>query len=170
MRHCLKAGTVGNLCHWTCVTVVFWTETPEPPFPTPRLSWSIHGNIISLLRKINNTTHWCILLMSTVSFGSSIIIHRKLWDLVELYRTEMVARWRRLLNACVGSSVVFWKEFTYTLQTFSGAVGSGNLYWILKLLSSFLLLCLNSRMVFVYLLMVVTAAAMQQAKEVHARL
>lgn len=103
-------------------------------------------------------------------FGSRIIIYRILWGLVQLYRTEIVARWRRLLNACAGSSVVFWKEFTYTLQTFSGAVYSGNLYWILKLLSSFFLLCLNSKMVFVYLLIVVTAAAIQQAKEVHARL
>lgn len=92
------------------------------------------------------------------------------WDLVQLYRTEIVARWRKLLIACAGSSVVFWKEFTYTLQTFSGAVWSGKLYWILKLLSSFFLLCLNSKIVFVYLLIVVTAAAMQQAKEVHARL
>lgn len=113
---------------------------------------------------------YTILLNNIVSFCYDFMVHSMPWEKVKIYRTEIVPRWCKSFTGCAQSSVVLWKEFTYTLQAFCGAAWSGNLHLIFKLLSSIFLLCLNSKIVFVYLLIVVTAAAIQQAKEAQARL
>lgn len=113
---------------------------------------------------------YTILLNNIVSFCYDFMVHSMPWEKVKIYRTEIVPRWCKSFTGCAQSSVVWWKEFTYTLQAFCGAAWSGNLHLIFKLLSSIFLLCLNSKIVFVYLLIVVTAAAIQQAKEAQARL
>lgn len=148
------------------MSLSFWNwDTPDSTFPILRLPWNTHGNTTYLLKKITNATQVYIFI-GTVSFWSDIMI----WGTVQVYRTEIVARWRKPFIGRAGSSVLLWNEFTYTLQAFSGDVRSGNLYLIFKLLPSVFLWCLNSKIVFVYLLIVVTAAAIQQAKEAHARL
>lgn len=71
------------------------------------------------------------------------------------------------VKGCMKSSVVLWKVSTYIFQAFSG---TGGLDLACRLLSSFFCLYLNSKIVFVYLFIVVTEEAMQQAKETHAKL
>lgn len=85
-------------------------------------------------------------------------------------KTELVESLRPELDRSRNSSAVLGTELMYMSHTWSGESRSSSFCLIFRFFSMFLRLCLNSRIVLVYLLMVVTEEAMQAVKELQAKL
>lgn len=85
-------------------------------------------------------------------------------------KTELVDSLRPELDRSRNSSAVLGTELMYMSHTWSGESRSSSFCLIFRFFSMFLRLCLNSRIVLVYLLMVVTEEAMQAVNELQAKL